>query len=107
MSDRNPTTDTAGLIYEHFVSKFAAPTKGDLRIWIPQLPGKHFWWPVKDLEQASQLLDALAAYDDFQVANRIKGDHCSMGGLCVYQSGDWEHWESEDYDDFDTFRRTP
>jgi hypothetical protein len=97
----------AGVIYRHFESQFPAPEDGDLRVWwIPQIPGKAFEWPVADLAQAASLLDALAAYDDFQFAHRIKGDYANMGGLNVYRNGDWEDWETDEGDDFDTFRST-
>jgi hypothetical protein len=97
--------DAAGRIYHAFVSQFPAPEEGDLRIWwVPQIPGKAFKWPVADLTQAALMLDALAAYDDFQFAENVKGDYANMGGLQIYCNGDWEEWESEDYDDFDTYR---
>lgn len=96
-----------GAIYERFAAAFPEPTEGALRVWwIPQVPGKQFWWPVVDLKQAALLLDALAAYDDFQFAHRVKGDYANAGGLCIYRNGDWEDWESEDGDGFDDFRRT-
>ena len=95
----------AGIIYRQFVRKFPDPKEGDLRIWwVPQIPGKAFEWPVADLTQAALMLDALAAYDDFQFAENVKGDYANMGGLHVYREGDWEDWESEDCDDFDTYR---
>lgn len=98
---------SAGMIYRHFASKFPAPTEGALRVWwIPQIPGNQFWWPVANLTEAALLLDALAAYDDFQFANRIRGDYSNCGGLCIYRNGDWEEWESDDYDDFDTWRES-
>ncbi len=34
--------------------------------WLPQVPGKAFEAPVETLEEASFLLDVLAAYDLFQ-----------------------------------------
>jgi hypothetical protein len=96
---------SAGLIYENFVRKFPSPQEGTLRVWwIPQIPGERFEWPVDDLVQAAVLLDALAAYDDFQFAHRVKGDYCNAGGLIVFRNGDWEDWESDEGDDFDTYR---
>jgi hypothetical protein len=95
----------AGAIYRNFVRKFPAPKKDDLRIyWIPQIPGKPFHWPVADLAQAGMMLDALAAYDDFQFANRIKGDYANMGGLEVFDGAEWFEWESDECDDFDAWR---
>lgn len=81
----------AGLIYSHFRKHFPDPKEGDLRIWwIPQIPGKTFEWPVTDLEMAGSVLDMLAGYDDFQFAERVKGDYCNMGGLLIFRNGDWE-----------------
>lgn len=96
---------TPGQIYQTFAEKFPSPSDGALRVWwIPQIPGKPFRWPVMDLKQAALLLDALAAYDDFQLAQHIKPDYSNVGGLEVFRDGDWEDWESEDYDDFRTYR---
>jgi hypothetical protein len=94
-----------GDIYERFSAAWPEPAEGDLRIWwIPQIPGRQFWWPVDDLRQAGMMLNALAAYDDFQFAQRVKGDYSNCGGLCIYRDGAWEDWESEEGDDFDAFR---
>lgn len=96
----------AGDIYAGFKRDFAKPKEGDLRVcWFPQGPCKRFEWPVADLAQAALLLDALACYDDFQFAINVKGDYSNAGGLLIYRKGDWEDWESEDCDDFDTWRR--
>jgi hypothetical protein len=96
----------AGEIYSSFEKKFPVPAEGALRVWwIPQIPGTQFWWPVKTLDEASLLLDALAGYDDFLVANKHRGEYSNAGGLCVYESGSWNDWEDpESGDDFDTYR---
>jgi hypothetical protein len=92
-------------IYENFKSRFPEPKEGDLRVWwIPQVPMEMFEWPVADLAQASLLLDALAAYDDFQFQNRVKGDYCNTGGLNIFRDGDWEDWETDEGDSFDEYR---
>lgn len=95
----------AGEIYRHFASKFPSPKLESLRIWwIPQVPGEAFEWPVSDLAQAALMLDALAAYDDFQFGQNVKGDYCNCGGLQIFDDSDWVDWEDEDGDDFDTWR---
>jgi hypothetical protein len=95
----------AGMIYRHFTKTFPAPVQGALRIWwIPQIPGKPFHWPVADFAQAALMLDALAGYDDFQFAQRIKGDYANMGGLQIFDGEQWEDWEDEEGDDFDAWR---
>lgn len=97
---------TAGAIYRHFTSRFPKPQQGDLRVWwIPQIPGRPFEWPVKDVIHAALLLDALAAYDDFQFAERVKGDYCNEGGLQIFDQGKWVDWEDDECDDFDNWRR--
>jgi len=94
-----------GEIYKHFTSKFPAPKEGDLKVWwIPQVPGEPFEWRVADLDQAGLMLDALACYDDFQFWKRVKGDYSNTGGLEIFRNGEWEDWESDDCDDFDTWR---
>jgi hypothetical protein len=95
----------AGDIYTGFKERFPVGTEGALQVWwIPQIPGAAFHWPVADLAQAATLLDALAAYDDFQFWQRVKGDYANMGGLLIYRNGGWEDWETDEGDDFDTFR---
>jgi hypothetical protein len=78
----------------------AKPTAGALRVWwIPQVPGKPFSVPVRDVEQAAFLLSTLADYDIFQFENRIKPDYCNAGGLeCFSQDGDdeWCEWYDEE-----------
>lgn len=81
-------------------------TEGDLRVWwIPQVPMKAFYRNVVDLAQAALLIETLADYDRFQFENRIKPDYANMGGLQVFEDGDWVNW----YDpgsglDFDAWR---
>jgi len=93
-------------IYACYRSKKPAPLEGDLEVWwIPQIPGEAFRWPVPDLVAASLMLDALASYDDFQLAQGVKGDYCNAGGLSVFRDGEWEDWYDEETgDDFDAYR---
>lgn len=76
---------------------------GDLRVWwIPQIPGEPFTVPVKDIVEGVKVLDILASYDLFQLANNIKGDYCNAGGLQVFldDAGDgkpgWCEWYDEE-----------
>ena len=81
--------------------------------WIPQVPGKPFNIPVENANEASLLLDVLAAYDFFQLENRIKPDFCNMGGLNVWDEDSdgegtpgWIDWENEETgESFDEWRR--
>lgn len=80
--------------------------EGDLKVWwIPQVPGTPFERRVANLEEAAVLLDALAAYDAFQLVHNIKGDYANMGGLVRYEEGEWIDWESPDGEDFEEWRR--
>lgn len=98
---------SAGSIYHHFQTTFPSPIEGALRLWwVPQVPGKPFNWPMASVEIASAVLDMLAAYDDFQFAENVKGDYCNAAGLEVYRNGKWEEWESEEGDCIDEWQQT-
>jgi len=73
------------------------PKEGDLKVWwIPQLGmSGSFNYPVKSIAEAKHMLDALAMYDLFQLEHRIKPDFANMGGLQVYEDGEWLEWENE------------
>lgn len=81
------------------------PKHGELRVWwIPQISGKPFRVPVASVLEARLLYDALAAYDAFQLANRIKGDYANAGGLEFFDAhddhdgpdGSWCEWECDE-----------
>lgn len=71
--------------------------------WIPQVPMKAFEIEVKNLVEAKLLLTALADYDQFQLDNNIKPDYSNMGGLVVWEDGEWVDWENEEGRDIDDF----
>lgn len=79
--------------------------EGDLRIWwIPQVPMKAFYVPVKNLEQAVLINNTLAYYDLFQFENKIKPDYANVGGLQIFENGEWVDWYDEDAcQDFDEY----
>lgn len=80
-------------------------TDKPLRVWwIPQIPMPSFIVPVADLEAAHLILDVLAAYDAFQFENGVKGDYCNVGGLSIFEDGEWCDWEDEDGSHFDEVR---
>lgn len=67
-----------------------------LKIWhVPQVPMPAFEVEVVTLREAKLLLDALAAYDQFQSKNRVKPDYCNASGLVHYDEeyGEWHDWE--------------
>lgn len=75
---------------------FSDPQEGDLRIWwIPQIPMKQFSYKVESLKEAKLILDMLAEYDLFQFEHNIKLDYCNVGGLQIFEDGEWIDW----YDD--------
>ena len=74
--------------------------EGDLRVWwIPQVPGAPFYVPVSDVEQAILIVNTLGRYDAFQYENRIKPDYCNVGGLEVYEDGEWLEWMDDNDDE--------
>lgn len=82
---------------------------GDLRVWwIPQVPGKPFHVPVKNVDEAELVLATLARYDLFQLENRIKPDFANAGGLEVVEKAnesgselEWCEWMNENGDSID------
>lgn len=86
-------------IEEDFFSK---PKEGMLRIWwIPQVPMKAFNYPVKSVNEAKKILNLLADYDLFQLAHRIKPDYSNVGGLQVFEDGEWIDWSDEEGNSID------
>lgn len=76
-----------------------------LRVWwIPQVgaTGEPFYVPVQSVEEGKKVMDILAAYDAFQLQNRIKPDYCNVGGLQIYnpEIADYEDWYLETEDDY-------
>lgn len=57
---------------------------------------------VDDIRQARKILDTLAAYDLFQWQKKVKPDYANMGGLEVFEDGEWLEWESADGDNIDS-----
>lgn len=79
-------------------------TEQKLRVWwIPQVPMKPFRTEVKSLVEAKLLLNTLAQYDIFQFENNIKPDYCNVGGLEVFEDGEWTDWYDEDGESIDNF----
>jgi hypothetical protein len=84
------------------------PKIGDLKVWhIPQVPGKAFEVPVKDVYEGVKIMDILANYDLFQLHNHIKPDYCNVSGLSVYEADSdgagnpgWSDWYFETPDDY-------
>ena len=75
-----------------------------LRVWwIPQVGiNETFYVPVNTPEEGKKVLDILAAYDAFQLQNRIKPDYSNAGGLQIYnpEIADYEDWYLETEDDY-------
>ncbi|SEU09275.1 hypothetical protein SAMN05443270_3078 [Lacrimispora sphenoides] len=78
-----------------------------LRVWwIPQIGIKEtFYIPVNTPEEGKKFLDALAAYDAFQLQNNVKPDYCNVGGLQMFDESEqeWNDWCLEYYDDVDDY----
>lgn len=73
--------------------------------WIPQVPGKPFHVPVTTVEEAMLVLDTLAKYDLFQLAENIKPDYSNAGGLEVLEDGEWGEWYNDTGQDIDEVMR--
>ena len=68
----------------------------ELRVWwIPQVPMRPFHVQVGSPDEAMKILTILAEYDAFQFENNVKPDYCNMGGLEVYEDGEWCEWHDE------------
>lgn len=71
--------------------------------WIPQVPMKAFEVYLNSFTEAKVLLEALAAYDLFQLKNRIKPDYSNAGGVMLQDDGeeytDWTDDEGREIDD--------
>lgn len=87
------------------------PPTPQLKVWwIPQVPGKPFVVLLNSFAQAKVLLDALAQYDLFQLANNVKPDYSNAGGLEIYDASctngpgtnyGWTDFYTDDGDDID------
>jgi hypothetical protein len=96
------------------VSAAVEPKLGDLRVWwIPQVPGKSFYVPVADLDEAIRVTEMLASYDAFQFEHRIKPDYSNAGGLQIFEADaeedggpGWVDWCSEEGDDLSDLRKS-
>lgn len=74
--------------------------EGDLRVWwSPQVPMKPFHQTVPSVDAGILLLDALARYDQFQLENDIKPDYANVGGLEVFEGGEWCEWSHQETGD--------
>jgi len=60
--------------------------------WIPQVPMEAFRVTVGSPKEAKNVLKILADYDTFQFENNIKPDYSNMGGLEVFEEGEWVEW---------------
>lgn len=79
--------------------------KDKLRVWwISQVgaSSETFYVPVQSVEEGKKVMDMLAAYDAFQLQNRIKPDYTNVGGLQVYDPTfeEWEDWHLETENDY-------
>lgn len=66
-------------------------------------PGETFEYAVGDILQAWVLLNALAAYDEFQIAKGIRTDFSSVQSLLVWDAGgeEWVDYIAFEYLDTD------
>lgn len=82
------------------------PKEGDLQVWwIPQVPMKAFLYSVGSVDEAVMILEVLALYDLFQFENNVKGDYANVGGLNIFEEGEWVNWWSDEYGDIEEYIR--
>ncbi len=93
----------------------STPKDGDLRVWwIPlgpgtenlaaalgvQVPSKNaFRVPVETIEEGAFLLEVLAQYDLFQFEMYARPDYGNVGGLEVFEDGEWCDWSNPSGED--------
>lgn len=87
------------------------PNNGDLQVWwIPQVPMTSFEVLVANEREAALILDTLTRYDLFQLEHHIKPDFSNVGGLCVFEDGEWIDWHKDDeegyWDSFDDYMQS-
>lgn len=76
--------------------------EGDLRVWwIPQIPMEPMYIELKTIREARLVLQTLGEYDAFQYNNNIKPDYSNVGGLEVFEDGEWIEWSNEEGADID------
>lgn len=86
----------------HHLNAMADPNGLCLKVWwIPQVPMKPFEVLVSSFAQAKVLLETLAEYDLFQLRQNIKPEFCNVGGLLVFEDGDWTDFWTDNGEDFD------
>lgn len=56
---------------------------------------KAFIVPVSSLKEAILILDTLAKYDLFQYKMNVKPDYSNIGGLNIFENGEWVEWGDE------------
>lgn len=75
-----------------------------LRVWwIPQVGcDGTFYVPVESVEEGKKILDLLAAYDAWQLQNKIKPDYTNVGGLQMFdeEEQEWCDWYLETDNDY-------
>ena len=80
--------------------KLTVPPGGSLRVWrIPQVPGNPFHVPVPTIESALLMLNALAEYDAFLLREKIRPGYLNVGGLEVFEDGEWVEWHDPKTDE--------
>ena len=60
------------------------------------MPMQPYTRDVDSLYEGKRILDFFADYDNYQIQNFIKPDCSNMGGLEVFEGGEWIEWEDED-----------
>jgi hypothetical protein len=68
-----------------------------LRVWwVPQVPMNAFYVDVDSVKEGVKIMDILADYDSFQFDNNVKPDYSNVGGLQMFEDGEWVDWYDEE-----------
>lgn len=72
--------------------------EGDVRVyWIPQIPMEPFHAGVPTVEEGFRVCNILAGYDLFQFENKVKPDYCNVGGVQIFEDGEWCDMDEEEW----------
>jgi len=67
--------------------------------WIPQIGMVgQFRVPVTSVEEGFRVCDILARYDLFQFENRVKPDYANVGGVQIFEDGEWYDMDKEEWE---------
>jgi hypothetical protein len=74
-------------------------TEGDLKVvYIPQVPMAPYEVPVKTLEEARIVLDAVVGLSMFEYEHNVKPDYSDYAGVVRFEDGEWNDVDEEEWE---------